>query len=89
MKATKARRKHKPFTGEILKNRETVHPLATLRKHILGEPHYQTLWMWCIRGRVHPDHPKRRIKLEAIEGTSGLASSVEAYWRFLERINEG
>lgn len=62
-------------------------PLRQLRKHLPDRPVYQTVWLWCMVGRKHPD-TKQFVRMEAIRGTRGLVSSVAAYWRFIERLNE-
>lgn len=61
-------------------------PLAQLRRHLPGKPHYQTLMEWCTVGRLNR-LTGRREKLERIMLPSGTASSLQAYLRFIERLN--
>lgn len=75
------------FVGEILARREATWPLSQLCRLLPPKPNYQMLWTWCKRGRTHPYDRRRIVKMEAIEEAGGLASSVEAYWRFIEALN--
>lgn len=50
---------------------------------------YDTVRKWCNRGVIaDPARPEKgRVKLEAIWLTDGRATTVEAYQRFIEKIN--
>lgn len=66
--------------------RETLMPLTQLRRHLPGKPAYPTLLGWCRAGRVNRLTGKR-IFLEQIRLPSGMHSSLEAYLRFLNKLN--
>lgn len=66
--------------------REQVMPLSELRRHLPGKPHYQTLLEWCKLGRKN-QVTGQRVRLERVQLPSGHASSLEAYLRFIERLN--
>jgi hypothetical protein len=65
---------------------EQVMPLSVLRRHLPGKPHYQTLLEWCKLGRKN-QNTGLRVRLERVQLPSGQASSLEAYLRFIERLN--
>lgn len=83
----KSRRRCKTFSGEILNRQEATWPLSQLARLLPCKPRYTRIWWWCTHGRKHP-YTHEVIHLEAIHETQGLASSVEAYQRFLARLNE-
>jgi hypothetical protein len=62
--------------------------LSELRKKLPHEHEYQTVWSWCVIGKKHP-YTRQMVRMEAVQTTVGIASSVDAYYRFLERLNEG
>jgi len=66
--------------------REQVMPLQQLGKQLPGRPRYNTLLEWCKLGRRNRNTSKR-VKLEVIRMPGGMASSLEAYLRFIERLN--
>ena len=74
------------FRGVIFANREVRYPLARLAGKLPPNPHYDTVLEWCKLGK-RSDSGKI-VKMEAVRGTAGLESSVEAYHRFIERLNE-
>jgi hypothetical protein len=63
-------------------------PLAQLGRKLPGRPAYTTLMDWCKRGRVNWN-TRKRVKMEFLALPSGFASSLEAYLRFVDRLNEG
>jgi hypothetical protein len=80
-------KKLKVFPGLILTNREPTLRLSELCRELPREPEYKTLWSWCVRGRSHP-YNRKRVHMEALQSTFGIVSSIEAYYRFLERLND-
>jgi hypothetical protein len=67
--------------------KEKVMPLSRLGRHLPESPKYTTLMDWCKRGRVNWS-TRRRVKLECITLPSGISSSLEAYLRFITKLNE-
>lgn len=65
---------------------EQVMPLSELRRHLPTKPHYQTLLEWCKLGRKN-QVTGQRVRLEHVQLPSGQASSLEAYLRFIQRLN--
>jgi hypothetical protein len=78
--------KDRPLTGSIIRNREKLLPLSDLAKQLPNSPEYTTLWKWVVHGKKHP-HSKKWVRMEAIYGTVGLVSSLDAYWRFIDCLN--
>jgi hypothetical protein len=75
----------------ILENREQVMSLTRLGRQIPGGPLcYHTLRIWCVDGRRRvKDDPQSSIKLEYVSGpNSKYLSSIEAYWRLMDKFNE-
>lgn len=73
----------------ILQNKERHFSLSILAKLLPDKPHYRTLVRWCTRGSKSDGGGI--VRMESIRG-SGLSkrylrSSVEAFHRFIERIN--
>ncbi len=87
MPKSSVKRRRRPFVGEIFHRREATWPLSELGRLLPPKPSYQKLWNWCRRGRSHPYNHRRLVRMESIEEAGGLASSVEAYWRFIEALN--
>lgn len=87
MPKTSVQRRLKTFAGVILQRDEATWPLVSLCRLLPCKPAYDRLWRWCIKGRQHP-YSRKRVRMEAIHDADGLSSSVEAYKRFLERLNE-
>lgn len=63
-------------------------PLSQLGRKLPGRPKYTTLLDWCKRGRMNWA-TRKRVRMEFICLPSGQASSLEAYLRFVDRLNEG
>lgn len=72
----------------ILVNGERTWKLSELSKKLPDEPTYGTLWDWVARG-VEVEGRKEKVRLEAILRPRGLHSSLEAYERFIEKLNGG
>lgn len=85
MAAVASRPKRLP--NPILANKEHPIPLAEIGRHLPGEPCYDTVWKWWKLGRVNRE-TGTVFYLETVDLTSGRCSSIEAYWRFIERLNE-
>ena len=71
----------------ILANREQHFPLAALSRLLPDKPSYSSLWLWCRYGTTGENGDT--VKMESIWGTNRRVrrSSVEAYHRFIDRIN--
>jgi hypothetical protein len=63
----------------ILGNGERQLSLAELSRVIPIERCQKTIYRWCTVGR-------HGVVLESINGTNGLLSSLEAYHRFMRRL---
>ena len=63
----------------MLRDGERLLSLSDLRREIGIDCCQKTIYRWCTEGT-------RGFKLEHIHGTNGLMTSVEAYRRFMERI---
>lgn len=74
--------------GVILREREDTWPLQQLCRLLPCKPSYGRLWRWCAYGRSHP-YTRTIVQMEAISGADGMESSVEAFARFIQRLNEG
>jgi hypothetical protein len=63
--------------------------LRELARILPSRPNYDTVLKWCRRGLVYDrgEKKKRRIKMEAVRLTNGLGSSMQAYSRFINRLN--
>ena len=78
--------------------REELFPLSELRLRMpkseweartsgkKKRPHYHTVLSWWKVGRWNASRT-RRVRLEAVKTTTGWATSLEAYWRFMEALN--
>lgn len=78
------RRKPAPL---ILANREQHFPLSALSRLLPDRPSYSSLWAWCSIG-VNGDDGEN-VTMEFVWGTNRRCrrSSVEAYLRFVEKVN--
>ena len=65
---------------------ENVLPLRQLRRQLPGKPAYQTLLEWCTKGRKNR-LTGRRETMEKLRLPPGYHSSLEAYLRFIDRLN--
>jgi hypothetical protein len=80
-------RKAKEGRPLILKNGEVPVCLSTLCRHLPGtKVCYETIRSWCTEGLE--SRLGRVIVMESIQGTNGRLSSIEAYQRFIMRLNE-
>lgn len=77
----------KIFRGAIRANKENTLPLDALRRMLPRKPHFYTILQWVKFGRINRETDER-VQMEAVQGTAGLESSVEAYERFIDRLNE-
>ena len=77
----------RPHNGGVLSEKAEALPLKILRLKIPERPSYRRLWYWCKVGRYNR-YTEQRVKMESIEGTNGLISTVAAYWRFIDKLNE-
>lgn len=66
--------------------KETVLPLRQLARLIPDEPHYTTVLGWCTVGKE--TEAGAVVVMESIEMTYGKGSTLDAFWRFIERLNE-
>ena len=73
-------------TASIDPSTEEIVPLADLGKLLGKNIQYNTVIQWCKEGRVNWN-TRSRVQLECITMPSGLATSREAYFRFIERLN--
>jgi len=62
--------------------------LRDLGRQLPGKPKYTTLLDWCKRGRMNWA-TRKRVRMEIITLPGGQASSLEAYLRFVDKLNEG
>lgn len=74
----------------VLKNREDMVVLTRLCKILPGGPYtYETVRYWCKAGRRRIlDDPGSVVLMDCVKLPSGLASSVEAYYRFIDDLNK-
>lgn len=79
-------RRTRQLKNQILANREEAKRLNELRRELPEEPTYQTVFDWCTKGR-RSQVTQEVVKLEYIVRPSGMCSSVEAYWRWIETLN--
>ena len=66
---------------------EKVFPLKELGKQLGVRVPYNTAFGWHHTGLVNP-WTRKRIRLKTIRITCGLGTSLEEYWRFIDRLNE-
>jgi len=62
-------------------------PLSDLGERLGRRIPYATVRGWHVNGRVNR-HTRKRVKLGAMRMTYGLATSVEEYWRFIEKLDQ-
>ena len=60
--------------------------LGNLGKRLGQRMPYQTVYSWVSKGLLNT-HTKKRHYLATIRLPSGLATSIEAYMRFLRKLN--
>lgn len=70
----------------ILINGEQHYLLSELAGMLPDSPHYKTVHNWCKIGVDIAGQPI--VKMEYIISSRGWRSSVEAYYRFLKRLND-
>lgn len=82
-------KKNRPklYRGQLDPRTETLLPLDRLRHLVTGKPSYEAIYSWCAEGRNARGTQRVAIQMEAMYGTSGVVSSIEAYYRFLEKLN--
>lgn len=82
--------KFKPHIGLILQRKEAKYYLTDLAKVIPGGRDRKTIFNWCTKGLLLDRFNAKsgRVRMESILLTNGHASSLEAYWRFIERISQ-
>lgn len=61
-------------------------PLPQLAAILPGKPNKETVRRWITQGRMN-HHRKVRVKMQRVYLPSGLGSTKEAYYRFLEALN--
>jgi hypothetical protein len=66
---------------------EKVIPLRELGKKLPDRPRYTTVVGWVTLGRRNM-YSGKRVRMECLKMPYGLASSIEAYKRFLAALNE-
>lgn len=62
-------------------------PLSDLGERLGRRIPYATVRSWHVHGRVNR-HTGKRIRLGAMRMTCGMATSVEEYWRFIEKLDQ-
>lgn len=67
--------------------KEEVIPLAVLAREMTPPVNYRTVYYWFRYGRLN-QWTQRRVHLEVLKMPCGMATSREAYWRFIKRLNE-
>lgn len=68
--------------------KEHIYPLKELGRYIGFELPYNTIRNWHRRGLVNP-HSRQRVRIGVVRMTYGLGTSIEEYWRFIDKLNEG
>jgi hypothetical protein len=61
-------------------------PLRIFARRLRDPLDYDTVHKWWRRGLLNRDTGKR-VKLETVRLSTGRCTSMEAYWRFIERLN--
>jgi len=79
----KARRKKEVFKVSV----QDAMFISDLARHLPGKPHCATVRRYCLRGIISPVSG-RRVKMQYIHRPKGIASTVDAYFHFLEELNE-
>lgn len=74
----------------IIEDRERHFFLRDLAKRLPKSPNPKTVYLWCKKGLLYDRRNPRsiRIKMEYIVRGKDLCSSVEAYWRWIEKFNQ-
>ena len=70
----------------ILKNGEKTILLSDFGRQLPDKRKYEAILRWTTHGRTGVRG--KRIKLERVQTPGGWATSLEAYQRFLERLNK-
>lgn len=83
-----AKPKRRPARRLIKPQAEKPYRLTEIGKHLPDEPTYAQLWYWHERG-LKNWATGEQIYLETIRLPRGQGTTVEAYWRFIEALNEG
>ncbi len=81
-----SRIKRRPGGLTIIENGEEALLLSELAPLLPGSPSYFTVRKWCLFGTRN--RHGETVKMEAVILPSGMASSVEAYRRFIYSLNE-
>lgn len=61
--------------------------LRVFGKHLPEQRDYDTVRKWWRRGLVADRETGRRVRLETVRLTSGRATTMEAYDRFIARLS--
>lgn len=61
--------------------------LRVFGRHLPEPRDYDTVRKWWRRGLMVDRETKRRVKLETVRLSAGMHTSMEAYHRFIERLN--
>jgi hypothetical protein len=83
--AESRKRPHRQDRPPSIKVREAI-LLSRLVRLIPGSPHKSTLRRYCFDGVLSPVTQKL-VKMEYVHLPLGIASTVEAYYQFLEKLN--
>lgn len=73
--------KKRAVTNRIRKNGEEHMPLSELRRVVKCRRSHSTIYAWCRNG-------VKGVKLDSVPVGGSLESSVEAYQRFLEELED-
>lgn len=71
----------------IDRTKEETFPLRRLPKKVGISREYGTIYTWTTKG-LHNSHTDTTVKLETVRGPAGMETSVEAYFRFLAKLDE-
>lgn len=67
---------------------EATFYLSDLSKKLPDQPTYGTLLRWCTTGSTARGRLETPIVMESEQRPNGLASSVEAYQRFIQKLGD-
>ena len=67
--------------------KEQIYPLKELGRYVGFQLPYTTIRNWHRKGLINP-HSGKRVKIGTVRMTYGLGTSVEEYWRFIDKLNE-
>lgn len=65
---------------------EQAMPIKDLAKLLPGKPSYFTIREWVLEGRRNI-YTRARVKMDSVQLPTGMASSMEAYQRFIAALN--